>query len=94
MDRIEAAAKLFSALSHPGRLQVLALLAEAEPRSASELQEATGLERTALSHQLRILKDARLVRTERDGRRRLYFLADHHVSHIVRDAILHVAEDA
>ena len=80
-------------LSHAGRLKVLALLAEAEPRSVGELQQSTGLERTALSHQLRILKEARLVRVERDGRRKMYSLADHHVAHIVRDAIVHVAEE-
>lgn len=92
MDPITDAAALFSVLSHPTRLAVLALLAEQGPRPAGELQELVELERTALSHQLRILREARLVIAERQGRRQLYRLADHHVAHIVRDAIAHVSE--
>ncbi len=91
---IGAAAALFGVLSHPQRLHVLTLLGERQPRSAGELQEHTGLERTALSHQLRILREARLVCTNRDGRRQLYSLVDRHVAHIVRDAMIHVAEDS
>lgn len=92
MDAISDAAALFGVLSHPIRLRVLALLSEHQPRTAGELQELVGLERTALSHQLRILREARLVCAERQGRRQLYQLADHHVAHIVRDAIAHVSE--
>lgn len=92
MSDLTAAAALFGVLAHPGRLQVLALLAEREPRTAGELQEALGLERTALSHQLRVLKEARLVTADRDGRHQCYTLADHHVAHIVRDAVAHVSE--
>ena len=93
MDALSEAAALFGVLSHPIRLAVVALLSEREPRTAGELQEETGLERTALSHQLRLLKEARLVVSERSGRRQLYRLADHHVAHIVRDAIAHVSEE-
>ncbi len=92
MDHVDKAAELFAVLSHPSRLKVLALLAEQEPRSAGDLQTHTELERTALSHQLRILRDANLVSVERDGRRHLYRLSDHHVAHIVGDAIAHVQE--
>ncbi len=67
---------------------------KAEPRSAGELQEATGLERTSLSHQLRVLREARLVSRERDGRKQLYRLADQHIACIIRDAIDHVSEGA
>lgn len=89
---IEAAAALFSVLAHPARLHVLALLLEREPRPVNDLVEATGVERTLLSHQLRSLRQARLVTVEREGRQHLYRLADHHVAHIVRDALQHVEE--
>ncbi len=92
MEPIDEAARLFSVLSHPQRLRVLSLLSDGEPRSAGTLQEALGLERTAMSHQLRILRDARLVSATRDGRHQLYSLTDHHVAHIVGDAIAHVSE--
>jgi len=92
MEPIDEAARLFAVLSHPQRLRVLSLLSDGEPRSAGTLQEALGLERTAMSHQLRVLRDARLVSATRDGRHQLYTLADHHVAHIVGDAIAHVSE--
>lgn len=92
MDALSEAA-LFGVLSHPIRLTVVALLSEREPRTADELQNETELERTALSHRLRLLKEARLVVAERLGRRQLYCLADHHVAHIVCDAIAHVSEE-
>jgi DNA-binding transcriptional ArsR family regulator len=91
---VAAAASLFGVLAHPVRLAVLSLLNARAPRTPGELQEALGLERTSLSHQLRLLREARLVTMTRDGRRRLYALADHHVAHIVRDALAHVREGA
>lgn len=89
---LTAAAALFGVLSHPARLQVLTLLQGDRERTASELQAATGLERTAMSHQLRILREAHLVHVTPVGRQRRYRLADHHVAHIVRDALAHVQE--
>jgi len=90
---LEAAAHLFGLLSHPMRLRIVVLLSETSPLAAGTLQELLGVERTALSHQLRLLREARLVRVEQRGRRRLYRLADHHVAHIVGDTLAHVAED-
>lgn len=89
---VERTVALFGAIAHPARLTVLLLLAEGPSRSVSELQEATGLSQTSMSHQLRVLRDADLVTATRDGRRVLYALADHHVAHIVRDAVAHSAE--
>jgi len=91
---VEATVALFSAIAHPARLTVLLLLADGPPRAVAELQEATGLSQTATSHQLRVLRDAHLVTATRTGRRVLYALADHHVAHIVRDALAHAAETA
>lgn len=92
-DPVDAAASLFGVLAHPGRLHTLVLLAAKEPRSAGELADATGLEQTAMSHQLRQLRDARLVVSTRDGRHVLYRLADHHVARMVQDALEHVSEN-
>lgn len=94
MDHVPAAARLFGVLAHPGRLGILVLLGRTTERSVTELQDALGLERTLLQHQLRILRESQLVRVTRDGRHKRYALADHHVGHIVRDALAHVAEPA
>ncbi|MCA9571005.1 MAG: helix-turn-helix transcriptional regulator [Myxococcales bacterium] len=91
-EPVERAASLFGVLSHPARVHVVALLIEEEPRTVGDLVEHTGVERTLLSHQLRALREARLVTREREGRRHLYRLADAHVAHIVRDALAHVVE--
>ena len=85
-------ATLFSALAHPGRLRILLALSEKEPRTAGELAALASLEQTAASHQLRLLKKVRLITASREGRQVLYRLSDHHISHIVRDAIAHVQE--
>ena len=90
---VERACALFGAIAHPARLTTLLVLSDGR-RSVSELQEATGLSQTAMSHQLRILREAHLVTATRDGRRVLYDLDDHHVAHIVRDAVAHSAESA
>lgn len=91
-DPIAAAAALFSVLAHPGRLGVLQVLAVQGTSTVSELTAALDMEQSAMSHQLRVLRDARLVATERDGRRVRYRLDDHHVAHIIADAIAHAAE--
>jgi DNA-binding transcriptional ArsR family regulator len=61
----------FEALAHPDRRALLELLAEKE-RSAGELAARFDVTRPAISWQLRVLRDAGLVRARPDGRRRLY----------------------
>lgn len=89
---IAETASLFAALAHPGRLGVVLALHEAGSLSVSELMDRVGLEQSAMSHQLRVLREARLVQTERNGKQVLYRLHDHHVAHIVVDALSHVRE--
>ena len=91
-DAVNAAVDLLAAAGHPSRLLVLVALARRGPMSAGELQELAGTEQTAMSHQLRALKRAHLVVSERRGRHMIYQLVDHHVAHIVEDALTHAAE--
>ncbi len=91
-DGLRDAVALFSALAHPVRLEVLLRLHRGGPVSVGALQRAMGVEQSALSHQLRLLRDARLVDAQRDGRRVLYRIHDAHVAHIIEDAITHVQE--
>ena len=85
-------AALLTVLAHPARLTVVCMLDTEGPMTAGALQERVGIEASALSHHLRPMREARLVRVVRDGRHRIYALDDHHVAHIVRDALRHVAE--
>ena len=88
------AISLFQALAHDGRLLVLLSLAREGAQSVGQLQDATGLEQSALSHQLRLLKKARLVTGTRQGQHIIYALQDDHVVHMVQDALAHATERA
>ena len=66
-EDLKRTAALLALLGHPKRLEVLLLLRE-EPLSAGELARRLELEQSAMSHQLRLLRDARLVSGDRQGR--------------------------
>ena len=91
---LDRSVAILGAMAHPTRLMVLHALAENGPLPVGQLQQIAGTEQTALSHQLRVLRKADLVRATRSGRRILYDLKDHHVAHIVEDSISHARETA
>ena len=87
-DRI---ADVMFALSTPSRVQLLLCLLDG-PRSVSELVDRVGGEQSAVSHQLRVLREHSLVRVDRDGRRRVYALADEEVAGLLDHAARHVQD--
>jgi len=91
LDRALAArvAETMQALATPSRVRILARL-YAGPCSVGELCEALGMEGSAISHQLRILRHLGLVVGEREGRRVLYALHDEHVGLLMEEAMSHV----
>ena len=91
LDRVGSAdvATLLQALATPSRLLILARLVEG-PCAASDLADAAGMERSACSHQLRLLKNLGLVTVERHGRSMVYALYDNHVAELLDQAIYHV----
>ena len=86
----EQVADVMFALSTPSRVQILGCLT-AGRRSVGELVDELGLEQSAVSHQLRVLREHDLVRVERVGRRRVYALADDDVSALLTHAVRRVA---
>jgi DNA-binding transcriptional ArsR family regulator len=82
-------AETMQALATPSRLRILACLHEG-PLSVSEIGTAVGMDGSAVSHQLRILRHLGLVTGERDGRRVNYSLYDHHVGQLLEQAMSHV----
>ncbi len=84
--------ELLATIAHPTRLLVLHALETRGPLTVGALQELAAIEQSAMSHQLRILRNHRLVRAQRRGRHVFYALADHHISSIVRDALAHARE--
>lgn len=82
-------AETMQALSTPSRLLILGRLRE-EPRSVGKLAEAIGMEQSAVSHQLRLLRLLGLVTGERRGRHTIYTLHDTHIGTLLDEAIGHV----
>jgi len=80
MDEVTAVrlAETFKAISDPSRLRIVSLLVEAE-LCVHDLAAALGMSQSAVSHQLRSLRDLRLVRWRREGRQIFYTLDDEHV---------------
>ena len=91
MKAYEAAGDLLKVLSAPARLAIVAELAQ-QPRFVHELVERLGMSQPLVSSHLRVLRGARLVTVQRQGREAVYTLADQHVAHIVADAVQHSTE--
>jgi len=85
----QAAAESLQALATPSRLRILARL-HAGPASVGALAADVGLEASAVSHQLRLLRHLGLVVGQRDGRRVVYELHDDHVAELLAQAVGHV----
>ena len=88
---LEHIAELFKAFGDPTRVQILSLLAQQE-RCVGDIAEAVVLSQSAISHQLRILKQMHLIKFRREGKNILYSLADDHVSTILQMGLEHVLE--
>ena len=82
-------ASLFDALSDPTRILILAALAEGE-MGVGELVERIGLTKSAVSHQLRGLRDKRIIRTRKQGRNVFICLDDEHVMELFQRGLDHV----
>lgn len=86
-------AALFALLADPTRLRLLAALASGE-LCVCDLAAATGINRSTVSHQLRTLREGRLVRSRREGRVMFYALDDDHVRELLAMGIAHAGERA
>ena len=84
-------ADLFKVFSDTTRIKILYALMPGE-RCVSEIAETIGVTQSAVSHQLRILKTARLVKFQRDGKNVLYSLADDHVYTVLTQGMNHICE--
>jgi ArsR family transcriptional regulator, lead/cadmium/zinc/bismuth-responsive transcriptional repressor len=84
-------AELFKVFSDSTRIRILYFLFEQE-KSVTEIAEALNMNQSAISHQLRILKGSKLVKSKRDGKTIYYSLDDNHVYNIIAQGIEHVTE--
>lgn len=84
-------AELFKVFGDSTRIKILCSLFEAE-MCVCDMATTLGMSQSAVSHQLRVLKNARLVKFRRDGKVVYYSLDDEHVKHIFNEGLNHVKE--
>jgi DNA-binding transcriptional ArsR family regulator len=80
-------------MADPTRLRIVAAL-DATELCVCDLSATIGISESAISHQLRQMRDLSIVRTRRNGRRVFYSLDDAHVTSIYRQALDHVTHKA
>lgn len=90
-ETISALAEIFKALADPTRVRILAALATGE-LCVCDLTALTDVSASAVSHQLRLLRTARLVRFRREGKMAFYSLDDDHVLRLLGEGLQHVLE--
>lgn len=83
-------ANVFKILGDSTRIKLLALLTSEEMR-VSDIAEALDMGQSAISHQLRVLRDARLVKYRKEGKEAWYSLDDEHVVILMRQGLDHVS---
>ena len=88
---LEYIAELFKGFADPTRVHILSLLVERE-LCVTDIAEAVELSQSAISHQLRFLKQMHLIKFRREGKNILYSLADDHVRTILQMGLEHVME--
>ncbi len=82
-------ARTFKALSDPTRVRIISALMQSE-LCVHELAACLGMSQSAISHQLRTLREMRLVRRRKEGRHVYYALDDEHIRDLFRQGLEHV----
>lgn len=91
-DEAESFAAIFELLADPTRARLLHALSLSKELCVCDLALLLGRSESALSHQLRLLRDRRVVTRRKVGRIVYYRLADTHIRHVLADGLRHVRE--
>ena len=90
-DTLYQLADLFKVFGDPTRIRILYVLSKQE-LCVQDIADALSMTQSAISHQLRILKQSALVKFRREGKTIYYSLADDHVATIMAQGLEHVCE--
>lgn len=90
-DKLYDLAEIFKVFGDSTRIRILFLLLEAE-MCVCDIAQLLNMNQSAISHQLRILKQAKLVKSRREGKSVFYSLADDHVFTILSQGMEHIEE--
>jgi DNA-binding transcriptional ArsR family regulator len=90
-DQTHELADMFRLMGDHSRLRIVLQCLDG-PTAVGEIAERLGLSPSLVSHHLRLLRAARIVRAEREGKHVYYSAADAHISGVLRDMIEHLVE--
>ena len=90
-EKAQQMAQFFGAMADPHRLKLLSALAQAE-LCVCDLAAVVKMSESAVSHQLRLLRNLRLVKHRREGRNVYYSLADAHITNLYQEVAEHLDE--
>jgi DNA-binding transcriptional ArsR family regulator len=90
-DQVAVITETFRLLGDPTRLKIL-LACLAEPICVNDVAAEVGISGSLTSHHLRLLRGARLVRGDRQGRQMFYVAADEHVNGMLVEMVAHVRQ--
>ena len=82
--------EVFKVLGDPTRIKLLSLLIEKDELTVSAIAAALNMGQSAISHQLRVLRAARLVKFRKEGKEVWYSLDDNHVVSLMEQGLEHV----
>ena len=85
-------ASMFDVLSDPNRLEIVLYLKSGK-KSVGEITNYLGMSQSAVSHQLRIMRDTRVLKTEKVGKTVYYSINDEHVETIVNTGLVHLSHE-
>jgi DNA-binding transcriptional ArsR family regulator len=91
-NEIAILAETFRLLGDPSRLKIL-LSCMPGPISVGDIAERLDLSLSLVSHHLRLLRGARLVKGQRQAKQIFYEIADQHVSQVLQDMATHISEE-
>lgn len=90
-EALQDLAELFKVFGDNTRIRIMCALFNSD-LTVTEISELLDMSPSAISHQLRILKQSKLVKSQRDGKNMVYSLADDHVYTIFMQGLSHVME--
>ncbi len=90
-ETMQGLAEFYKVFGDSTRIKILCTLFQSE-LCVCDLAEVTGMTQSAISHQLRVLKQMKLVKNRREGKIVYYSLADAHIQSILNQGMEHIAE--
>ena len=89
---VHRVSQIFKALGDPTRIRILNLIC-CDEMSVNDIAEQLGMNQSAVSHQLRLLKTLEIVKFRREGTTLFYSVADDHILHLLHQAIEHAGHE-